>query len=285
MFDRLRMLFSLLYKDKMMLLGFVIILVFVFIAIFAPFVSPNDPFYVDLSQRHAGPSLQFPLGSDLLGRCLLSRLIFGARTSLSVAAICLGLIMTLSILVGTIAGYFGGKLDAVLMRLIDILLSVPDIVLTLAIVGMLGPGLTNVIIGMVSVRWLNYARVIRGSVMSVKNKNYVMSARAAGISDFAIMFKHILPNIVSPMVVMATLDMGNLIISLAGLSFLGLGAQPPTPEWGMMVNDGRRFLMTHPSQMFYPGLAILIVVIAFNLLGDGLRDALDPKLTNSKLRR
>jgi peptide/nickel transport system permease protein len=137
-------------------------------------------------------------------------------------------------------------------------------------------------IGMVSVRWINYTRIVRGQVLSLKNKNYVLSARAAGASDSSIMYKHILPNAISPVIVMATLDMGNLIISLAGFSFLGLGAQPPTPEWGMMLNEGRKFLATNPQQMIYPGLAILVIVVAFNLLGDGLRDALDPKYSKYK---
>jgi peptide/nickel transport system permease protein len=274
--------FKLIAKDKMALLGLIMILVSILVAIFAPFVAPNDPLKIDFANKLSGASEQFPFGCDAMGRCILSRIIFGARTSLSVAAICLALIMSFSVLLGTATAYFGGIFDTIVMRMVDVLLSVPDIILTLAIVGILGPGLINVMIGMVSVRWINYTRIVRGQVLSLKNKNYVLSARAAGASDSSIMYKHILPNAISPVIVMATLDMGNLIISLAGFSFLGLGAQPPTPEWGMMLNEGRKFLATNPQQMIYPGLAILVIVVAFNLLGDGLRDALDPKYSKYK---
>jgi peptide/nickel transport system permease protein len=275
---------NLLRKDPLTLVGLVIIIVIVAVAIFAPYIAPNDPLKVDIMKKLASPDRQFPLGCDSLGRCVLSRIIFGARTSLSVATICLAMIMSASIILGTITGYVGGRFDAILMRFVDVILSIPDMVLTLAIVGILGPGLINVVIGMVSVRWINYTRIVRGLVMSIKNSNFVVSARAAGASDLRIMFRHILPNVVSPVIVMATLDMGNLIISLAGFSFLGLGAQPPTPEWGMMLNDGRKYLMTMPEQMIYPGLAILVVVVAFNLLGDGLRDMFDPKFNKRRLQ-
>lgn len=188
-------------------------------------------------------------------------------------------IMLISIPVGTISGYVGGRIDNLIMRIIDVLLAFPGLVLALVIAGMLGPGLLNVMIAVASVWWVGYARVIRGIVLSVKEKEFVLAARSSGTSHFGIIVRHILPNVLSPVIVLATLDMGSLILAISGLSFLGLGAQPPTPEWGAMLNDGRPYMQVAPQLMLYPGLAIMIVVFAFNLLGDGLRDALDPKGT------
>ncbi|MCL6477348.1 MAG: nickel ABC transporter permease subunit NikC [Peptococcaceae bacterium] len=266
-------------KDKLALAGLVIVILIILVGVFAPYLMPNDPVKVSLDQRLAPPSSAYPLGTDHLGRCLLSRLILGTRISLSVSAIVLLTILVISIPVGTIAGYVGGRVDNLLMRFVDILLAFPDLILALVIAGMLGPGLLNVMLAMSAVWWVGYARVIRGLVLSVKEKEYIMAARACGTPEWAIVIRHILPNVSSPVIVLATLDVGRLILSISGLSFLGLGAQPPTPEWGSMLNDGRSYMQVAPQLMVYPGLAIMIVALAFNLLGDGLRDALDPRGT------
>lgn len=271
--------FRRLAKDKLALVGLFIVILVILVGVFAPYLMPNDPVKVSLAQRLASPSSAYPLGTDHLGRCLLSRLIFGTRISLSTAAIALMTIFLISIPVGTIAGYLGGWVDNLLMRLVDILLAFPGLILALVIAGMLGPGLLNVMLAVSAVWWVGYARVIRSLVLSVKEKEFIMAARASGTPEWAIVIRHILPNVLSPVIVLATLDIGKLIISIAGLSFLGLGAQPPTPEWGAMLNDGRPYMQVAPQLMVYPGLAIMIVVLAFNLLGDGLRDALDPRGT------
>ncbi|PKM48027.1 MAG: nickel ABC transporter permease subunit NikC [Firmicutes bacterium HGW-Firmicutes-8] len=261
------------------MLGLIIILGVVAAGIFAPYLAPNDPLKIDLNQRLLAPGKQFPLGTDHLGRCVLSRLIYGIRISLTTSFIVLFIIMTISIFVGTVSGYVGGKVDNLIMRLIDILLAFPGLILALAIAGMLGPSIMNVMIALAAVHWVGYARIIRGMVLSIKEKEYVLAARACGTTDGKIIFRHILPNIISPVIVLATLDMGHLIVSISGLSFLGLGAQPPVPEWGAMLNDGRPYMQVAPQLMLYPGIAILVVVLAFNLLGDGLRDVFDPKGT------
>ncbi len=265
--------------DKLALLGLAVIAVMVAVGFLAPYLAPNDPEKVVLTQKLAPPSAAYPLGTDHLGRCLLSRLIYGTRVSLSTAAIALATIMLISIPVGTAAGYVGGWVDNLIMRIIDVLLAFPGLILALVIAGMLGPGLLNVMIAIASVWWVGYARVIRGIVLSIKEKEFVLAARSSGTSHFGIIVRHILPHVLSPVIVLATLDMGSLILAIAGLSFLGLGAQPPTPEWGAMLNDGRPYMQVAPQLMIYPGLAIMTVVLAFNLLGDGLRDALDPQGT------
>lgn len=271
-----------LLADKLALAGLVIILAVVTVGIMAPYLAPNDPEKIVLSQKLAAPSAAYPLGTDHLGRCILSRLIYGTRLSLSTAAIALVTIMLISIPLGTLSGYLGGRLDNLVMRVIDVLLAFPGLVLALVIAGMLGPGLMNVMIATAAVWWVGYARVIRGVVLSVREKEFVLAARSSGTSHFGIIVRHILPNVLSPVIVLATLDMGSLILAISGLSFLGLGAQPPTPEWGAMLNDGRPYMQVVPRLMVYPGLAIMTVVLAFNLLGDGLRDALDPKGTTRR---
>lgn len=268
-------------KDKLALFGLVIVSLVILAGVFAPYLMPNDPIKVSLDQRLAPPSGAYPLGTDHLGRCLLSRLIFGTRVSLSTAALALLAILLISIPVGTISGYVGGWVDNLLMRLVDILLAFPSLILALVIAGMLGPGLLNVMLAVAAVGWVGYARMIRGLVLSVKEKEYVMAARASGTPECVIVIRHILPNVLSPVIVLATLDIGSLVLSISGLSFLGLGAQPPTPEWGSMLNDGRPYMQVAPQLMVCPGMAIMIVVLAFNLLGDGLRDALDPRGTES----
>lgn len=274
--------FKKLLVDKLALAGLAIILLVVAVGIAAPYLAPNDPEKVILSQKLASSSAQYPLGTDPLGRCILSRLIHGTRLSLSTATIALVTIMLISIPLGTLSGYLGGWLDNLVMRVIDVLLAFPGLVLALVIAGVLGPGLLNVMLAIVAVWWVGYARVIRGMVLSVKEKEFVLAAKSSGTSHLGIILGHILPNVISPVIVLATLDMGSIILAISGLSFLGLGAQPPTPEWGAMLNDGRPYMQVAPLLMIYPGLAIMTLVLAFNLLGDGLRDALDPKGTTRR---
>ncbi|MCK8825586.1 nickel transporter permease [Fuchsiella alkaliacetigena] len=263
--------------DKLSLIGLVIILFFIIFGILAPFLVPNDPIEIDLTQRFLAPNGEFLMGTDHLGRDVFSRLLYGIRTSLSTAFLVLIFSMVVSVIVGTTAGYFGGKIDQLVIGVIDTLLAFPGLVLALVIAGLLGPSLINLMIALAVTHWVGYARIIRGMVMSIKEQEYILAARACGAGDLHIILVHILPNIISPVLVLATLDMGYIILSISGLSFLGLGAQPPTPEWGVMLNAGRPYMQLAPWLMFFPGMAIFLIVLAFNILGDGLRDIFDPR--------
>jgi peptide/nickel transport system permease protein len=269
--------FRYLNKNKLAVIGLTIILSLIIIAIIAPFIAPHDPLEQNLNNRLLPPCEEYPLGTDDLGRCILSRIIYGARISLELGIIVVGITSSIGVVLGGFAGYYGGILDEIIMRVVDIMLSFPGIILALAIAGALGPSLFNVMLALTLVHWTSYARVVRGAVLSVKEKEFVESARALGAGNLYIMVNHILPNVIAPVIVMATLGMGHVILSAAALSFLGLGSQPPIPEWGAMLNSGRAFMRTAPSLTFFPGLAIMITVLAFNFLGDGLRDALDPR--------
>ncbi|MDP8971448.1 MAG: ABC transporter permease subunit [Actinomycetota bacterium] len=273
-----RMLGRRLRRDRLSVTGLAVVAAFTLAAVAAPLLSGHEPTAVVPADRLLGPSLEHPLGTDPLGRDLLSRLLFGSRWSLGAAAIATVLVMTIGVSMGTVAGYYGGRLDAVVMRVVDMLLGFPSLVLALAIVGTLGPGIVNVMIGLVGVWWVDYARIVRGLVLALREREFVQAARAVGASDRHIMVRHVLPNVVPPVTVLATLEMGQLILAISGLSFLGLGAHPPTPELGAMLNDGRPFLFSAPQLMIYPGAAITLLVMGFNLLGDGLRDVLDPRL-------
>jgi len=258
--------------------GLVIVVVVALVALAAPLLAPDDPTRVDALRRLAPPSPDAPLGTDNLGRDILSRLIWGARLSLGTAGLAALLILTIGVGLGMIAGFYGGLLDDLLMRVVDVLLAFPALILALAIAGVLGPSIASVMIGIVTVAWADYARVMRGQVLAARERQYVEAARATGVRDARILARHLLPNVLPPILVLASLEMGGLILTISGLSFLGLGAQPPTPEWGAMLNDGRAFIGSAPQLMLFPGLAISIVVVGFNLLGDGLRDAFDPHL-------
>ena len=264
-------------KNKIAMIGLVIIVSLALIAIFAPFIAPHDPIEQNLKKRFLSPSGEYPMGTDDLGRCLMSRIIYGARVSLRVGVITVGIITVIGVTLGLISGYCGGIVDEIIMRFVDVVLAFPGIILALAIAGALGPGLFNVMLALAMVGWTGLARVVRSSVLSVKEKEFVESARALGCSDLYIMTRHILPNVMAPVIVLATLDMAFIILAAAGMSFLGLGAQPPIPEWGSMLNNGRAFMRIAPHLTTFPGLAIMITVLAFNFLGDGLRDALDPR--------
>ncbi|MDI6603608.1 MAG: nickel ABC transporter permease subunit NikC [Thermoanaerobacteraceae bacterium] len=266
-----------LFQDKLAVLGLIIIIFVVTMAVFAPYIAPNDPTKVDLQHRLAPACIQYPLGTDHLGRCLLSRLIYGARVTLTTSVLALLAIMMIGIPLGIIAGYYGGWVDNTIMRIIDILLAFPNLILALVIAGIRGPGLLNVMISVIAIWWVGYARVVRGMVLSIKEKEFILAAEASGTNELKIVIRHILPNVISPIVVLATMEMGSLMLAISGLSFLGLGAQPPKPEWGAMLNDARPYMQIAPHLMICPGICIMTVVLAFNFLGDGLRDALDPK--------
>ncbi|MCL0105893.1 nickel ABC transporter permease subunit NikC [Thermodesulfovibrionales bacterium] len=270
--------FQRLKKHRLALIGAGIILVLIFIAVLAPFIAPHDPIEQNLEHRLLSPNTEYLLGTDNLGRCILSRLIHGTSVSLQIGVMVVGIAAFVGVTLGLVAGYRGGLIDELIMRIVDILLAFPGIILALVVAGILGPSLFNVMLALAVVGWTSYARVVRGAVLSVKEKEFVEAARALGAGEARIMFRHILPNVMAPVIVMATLGMAHVILAAAALGFLGLGAQPPTPEWGSMLNDGRAFMRTAPHLTIFPGLAIMVTVLAFNFLGDGLRDALDPRL-------
>ena len=258
------------------LAGLGIVAVLGTVACLAPWLAPHDPILVDAASGFAGPSAVHWLGTDNLGRDVLSRLVYGARWSLGIVVVATLVVITVGVTVGIAAGYVGGLVDDVLMRIVDTLLSVPSLLLGLAIVGTLGPGIGTLTIGLASIWWVSHARVVRGLVLGLRERAFVDAARALGATDRCIIVRHILPAILPAVTVLASLEMGELVLAISGFSFLGLGVQPPTPEWGGMLNDGRAFFFTAPQLMLYPGLAISVAVLGFNMLGDGLRDALDP---------
>lgn len=263
-------------KNKMALLGTILILLQMIIAIFAPFLAPYDPYEQNLMKMTLPVGTEgHLLGTDNFGRDILSRLIFGSRISLVVglSSVLFGLLIGVTL--GLIAGYYS-KLDNLIMRLIDIMLSFPGVLLALAIIAMLGPGLINVIIAISIWSIPTFTRLVRSQVLQIKEYEYVLAAEALGVKDHIILIKHILPNCIGPIIVYATLRIASAILSAAALSFLGLGAQPPLPEWGAMVSAGRSFIYNAPHMIIVPGLAIMMLVLSFNLVGDGLRDAFDP---------
>ncbi|MDQ4069786.1 MAG: ABC transporter permease [Actinomycetota bacterium] len=265
-------------SDKLAFTGLVIVLVLTVAAVFASTLAPHDPTVIDPLRSLEGSSRDHLLGTDELGRDVLSRLLVGARWSLGIAALATFSVMLVGTLIGLVSGYIGGWVDNVVMRVVDSLLALPNLLLYLAIVGLLGPGIRNVFIALVAISWATYARVMRGLVLSVRERAFVRASRSLGAGNGRLMLRHILPNVISPIVVLATLQLGNIILALATLGYFGLGAQPPTPEWGTMINQGRLFLETNPGMMIYPGIAISLAVLGFNLMGDGLRDVLDPRL-------
>ena len=257
--------------------GLVISLAILFAAIAAPLIATHGVEQMDMRNRFAGPSLAHWLGTDNFGRDLWTRLIFGARVSLSIALIPVFVAATLGTLFGLIAGYFGGWVDLILMRVADVFLGFPALILVLAIVAVLGPGILNVSLALVVVFWTEYARVVRSSTLVLREQAYVLAARAVGASHLRILFKEILPNAWGPVLVLATLGLGNAILTESALSFLGFGVPPPQPTWGWTLAYGTRFMRSEPWLAIISGLAIMVTVLGFNLLGDGLRDLLDPK--------
>lgn len=267
-----------LVRDRLALTGLVVLVAIGAAALLAPWLTDRDPLDTDFLRRFEPPSREHPLGTDQLGRDLLARLLYGARYTLGTGLAAMALILFVGTSVGLVAGLLGGRVDVVLMRIVDVLLAFPSLILALAIVGMLGPSLTNVLIGIAAVGWASYARVVRGLVLSLREREFVEAAHALGASRLGVARRHILPHVLPTVVVLASLDLGNLLLAISALSFLGVGAQAPTPEWGRMLNDARPFLWQAPHLMLFPGLAIFLVVLACNFLGDGLRDLLDPRM-------
>jgi len=266
-------------RDRSARAGLAILVLVAIVTLGADLIAPYDPTTLDPGANLDSPSSEHWPGTDNLGRDLFSRLVHGARWTLGAATLAAAGIVVLGVTIGFLAGYFGGIVDDLLMRLVDVLLAFPSIILALAIVGMLGPSLINVLIGMVAVWWVDYARVVRGLTLRVVQNDYVMSAHCCGCGNARMILRHVLPNVIPSVIVVATLELGSLMLAISGLSFLGLGAQPPTPEWGTMLSDGRLFYLNAPQLMMYPGIAITLVVLGCNLLRDGLRDALDPRQT------
>lgn len=264
-------------SNRLNLVGLALVLFVVSSALFAPWLAPSQPNEPDYLDRLEPPSGEHLMGTDQLGRDVLSRLLYGARISLRVAFVVVAITLAIGTLVGVVAGYAGGWIDEALMRFVDILLAFPGILLALVIAGILGPSLTNIMIALAVVGWTQYARIIRGSVLSIKEKEFIKAAKLMDVSRTRIIARHVLPNVITPVIVLATMDMAYVILGTAGLSFLGLGAQPPTPEWGAMLSEGRNHIQTAWWVVNFPGLAIMITVLGFNLLGDGLRDVLDPR--------
>ena len=259
-------------------LGLFLVVVLLLAGLTAPWLPLDDPTQISLPDKLLPPSLENPLGTDHLGRDTFSRIVHGARMTLLAAAATLALSMTIALAVGLVSGYHGGWPDTALMGVVDLLLAFPSLILALAVAGALGPGLFNVLLAVGAVWWVGHARIIRGITLGARQMEYVTAARATGASNLRIILRHIAPNILGPIIVIASLDVGWIILGIAGLNFLGLGAQPPTPEWGAMLNDARPYLQTAPRLLLLPGLAIFVAVLGFNLLGDGLRDLLDPHI-------
>ena len=256
--------------------GLALVALLLLMALLGPWLSPYDPTLVNLDDRLLPASSAHWLGTDHLGRDVFSRLIVGTRLSLGSVVLTLGLVLILGVVIGGMAGVIGGKLDMFLMRLCDMFLTFPTLVLAFFLIAVLGTGLTNVIIAIALSHWAWYARMVRGMVIAQRNRDYVLASRLAGASRLTRLRQHIMPNVVGQLLVLASMDIGHMMLHVSGLSFLGLGVSPPTPEWGVMINDSKEFIWTHPQLLLWPGLMIFLAVMAFNLLGDALRDRLDP---------
>lgn len=269
---------EILISNKAALIGLIIILILIFISIFGKFLMPYDPYTGELSNSLQTPSAAHVFGTDEQGRDIFSRVIDGTKISLRVGIISVAIALSIGTIIGSICGYFGGKLDMFLMRILDIIQAFPSLLLAIAFMSALGKGLDKAVIAISIVTIPEYARIVRGCVLSVRESEYVQAAKAIGNSELFIIFKHVLPNILSPIIVRATLGISSAILDTAALGFLGLGVQPPLAEWGTMLGSGRSYFYNAPYIILFPGLAITLTVLAFNLFGDGLRDALDPKL-------
>jgi peptide/nickel transport system permease protein len=254
--------------------GAAILLLLLIAAVGAPFIAPYNPLRQDLAKDLIGSSADHLLGTDKLGRDILSRTIYGARISLAVGFATVALSLTIGLIVGSLAGYCGGWVDLLLMRLVDILLAFPGILLAIAFTAVLGPGLEHVVLALCLIGWTSYARLVRGEIIALREREFVQAARALGGGPGRVVVRHLLPNLMAPLVIQATFGLAAAIIAEGSLSFLGLGVEPPTPSWGSMLNDGRQFLLVAPHLTTYPGVAIMVTVFALNLVGDGLQDRL-----------
>jgi len=270
--------FYALKKNKPAIISLGVIIILCLTAVLADFLAPRDPTEQNLDYRLKPPNTDYLLGTDELGRCILSRIIYGSRVSLIVGIISVSVSLGIGITVGCIAGYFGGKIGTILMTLVDITLSFPGLVLAIGFAALLGPGINNVMLALSLVGWPPYARVIRGETLALREKQFISASKAIGESGLYIVLHHIIPNIISAAIVMATLGMGWAIISEAGLSFIGLGIAPPESSWGLMISTGRLYFLYSPHTIIFPCLFLSLTILSFNILGDGLRDALDPRL-------
>ena len=268
------------FHNRTAMLPVAIVLITAIVGIFAPFIAPNDPYETDILNKFAGFSAKYPLGTDNLGRCILSRMIYGIRPTLGLAVLTMIGTIGLGALMGLLAGYFRGIPEEIIMRTVDVMLSFPSQIMVFAVVALLGINVQNVILANVFIKWAWYARMIRTGVMQHRDRNFVQFSRCVGTPERFILFRHLVPSIAADLAVLASLDVGWAIINISTLSFLGLGVQAPTPEWGAMLNEAKNVLTSNPTQMIVPGIAIVILVSAFNLMGDALRDVLDPKEVN-----
>lgn len=264
-------------SNRIAIVGLIFILLLIAVAVFAPWIAPDDPYFSYPGARGVAPSAEHFFGFDHIGRDLFSRVLFGSRVALIVGLFSTGIAVSLGIVIGAISGYFGGWIDSLLSRLVDTLMAFPIIALLIVLAAVLGPSLTTTVVVIGVTGWARFARVVRADVLSIKAEDYIMAARATGVSHARIIFQHILPNVLGPVIVLASLGIGGIIILEASLSFLGLGIRPPTPSWGGILADGRPHLLRYPHIAFFPGLMITLTVLAFNFVGDGLRDALDPR--------
>lgn len=267
-----------LLRDRAAVAGAVLLLLFVLASIFAPLLTPYGPNATDFTNTLAGPSVHHLLGTDDLGRDELTRILYGGRVSIGMAAVAAAVSAAIGLTLGLVSGYFGGLFDLVLMRVVDGLQALPGLLLAFAVAGLLGAGLLNIEIAVIAVWWTGYARVVRSMVLSLRERAFVEAARGTGATDHMIIIRHVLPNVIGPATVLATLELAHVLLALAALSFLGLGVAPPTAEWGTMLSQAKDFFDRAPQLLIYPGLAITLVALASNLMGDGLRDALDPRL-------
>ncbi|WP_332631930.1 nickel transporter permease [Halalkalibacter flavus] len=266
---------SRLIRNPNMSIGIVLALFLAGVTFFGGAFVPHDPFQIDMNNRLQGMSSEHLLGTDQLGRDVFSRIIYGAKLTIGLGMFAIVMAICIGVPIGLLSGYIGGKIDAFFMRIIDGILAFPDFILAIAIAGMLGPSLTNIIIAIVLVRWIVYARVVRGLVLAEKEKEYVLVSKVSNSSSFKTIRMHLLPQVMPDIIVMAAIDVGKVILLISALSYIGLGAQPPIPEWGAMLNDGRGYFQVVPSLMIYPGLAIMLTVLCCNLLGDGLKSYFD----------
>ena len=268
-------------KNRIFTLGILFTVFFVILAIFAEYLTPYDPVKMDMAQKFIPPCLQHPFGTDHMGRDILSRVILGSRVSLVTAASAVLISAAIGTVLGMVSGYVGGIVDVLIMRLVDVMLAFPAIVFALAISTLLGKGQMNLLIAICFVQWTRYARVARGEALMFKNSEYIQAARAIGNSGFKILTGYVLPHVVPKIVILISLDIGSIILYCASLSFLGLGAQPPSPDWGVMISEGKDYMQYAPWMTVFPGLAIAMSALAFNMLVDGLRDLLDPRMKDT----
>lgn len=264
-------------KNPAFIVYCILALAIVLVAVLAPLIATHDPYAAVLADAVKAPSSEHWFGTDKMGRDLFSRVIFGARTSLTAALCLVAIIVVVGTALGIIAGYFGGVVDAVIMRLSDMMISFPGMVLAIAVAGILGANIKNAVVAIAIVSWTKYARLARSLVLKIKNRDYIAAAKVTGSKTGYILWKYMLPNALPTIVITGATDIGSMMLEIAGLSFLGFGAQSPTAEWGLMLNEGRAFMTAAPWLMIFPGIAIFITVVVFNLLGDSLRDVLDPR--------